>query len=88
MQAPFKSDGDERCEAAECRAKTHFVPENPIYFFSMPSVWLLPGLVAQQKTESLPHFSQMCLISSCFPLPVPTTVIMLLHPGHRCFSPF
>src|SRR5436190_20915559 len=49
--------------------------------FSMPLVAPAPGLVVQQKTESSPHWPQTCLTSSCFPLPVPATVIVLLHPG-------
>src|SRR5260370_38790237 len=58
------------------------------YFFSssMPFV-ALPGLVAQQKTESLPHFSQTCLTSFFAPCPVPTVVMVLLQPGHKCFAP-
>src|SRR5579859_1092450 len=58
------------------------------YFFSssMPFV-ALPGLVAQQNTELLPHFSQTCLTSFDFPLPVPTVVMVLLQPGHKCFAP-
>src|SRR6266404_4293862 len=59
----------------------------PLYFFSMPLVAPSPGLGAQQKTDSSPHFSQLCFTSSCLPLPVPTTVIVLLQPGHMCFSP-
>src|SRR5258708_19388325 len=53
----------------------------------MPLVAPSPGLVAQQKTDSSPHFSQVCFTSSCAPLPVPTTVIVLSQPGHMCFSP-
>ena len=49
----------------------------------MPSVELLPGLVVQQKTESLPHFAQTCLTSSFAPLPIPTTVIVTLTAGAK-----
>lgn len=31
--APFKSDKGGRCEAVECRAKTHFGREDPIAWF-------------------------------------------------------
>src|SRR5229473_686226 len=48
-----------------------------LYFFSIPSVCPLPGFVAQQKTESLPHFSQTCLTSFFAPCPAPTTVIVV-----------
>ena len=34
-----------------------------VYFFSMPFVEPLPGLVAQQKAESSPHALQLCLSS-------------------------
>jgi len=53
----------------------------------MPLVGRLPDLVAQQKAESLPHFSQTCFTSLCAPLPTPVTVIVLLQLGQRCFSP-
>ena len=47
-----------------------------LYFFSMPLVDPLPGLVAQQKTESSPHFSQTCFTSSFAPcFPPPTTLM-------------
>ncbi len=47
-----------------------------LYFFSMPLVDPLPGLVAQQKTESSPHFSQTCFTSSLGPcLPSPATLM-------------
>src|SRR5437870_4925775 len=50
---------------------------NPgLYFFSMPLVNPLPGLVAQQKTESSPHFAQTCFTSSLAPsLPPPATLM-------------
>src|SRR5882672_9258713 len=63
------------------------IPDARGYFFSMPLVVPAPGLVAQQKTESSPHFSQVCLTSSCLPFPMPTTVMVLLQPGQVCFSP-
>src|SRR3974390_614117 len=62
-------------------------PNGRVYFRSMPWVGALPVKVAQQKAESLPHLSQTCLTSVFAPLPVPTTVRLLLQPGHKCFSP-
>src|SRR5262245_49853477 len=57
------------------------------YFLSIPLVAPLPGFVAQQNTESSPQALQTCLTSNLPALPTPTASIVLLQPGHRCFSP-
>jgi hypothetical protein len=54
----------------------------PDYFFSMPLVAPLPGLVAQQKAESSPQALQLCLSSTMSPLAWPTTVKVDLQPAH------
>src|SRR5688500_3252847 len=72
-----------------CVSRARGPPLLSCYFlcFSMPLVPLLPGLVAQQKTDSSPHFSQTCRISFLAPFPRPTVSIYVLQPGQRCFSP-
>src|SRR6185369_8157122 len=57
------------------------------YYFSIPPVLRpAPGLVAQQKAESSPHFWQTCLTWSFLPLPKPVTSMVLSQPGQACFS--
>src|SRR5262249_3684893 len=59
-------------------------PAAACYFFSIPLVAPLPGLVAQQKAESSPQAVQLCLSSVMSPLACPTTVKVELQPLHAC----
>lgn len=52
------------------------------YYFSMPGVGPLPGLVAQQKAESSPQAAHVCLSSVMSPLACPVTVSLELQPAH------
>src|SRR5436190_15676529 len=54
----------------------------PDYFFSVPLVAPVPGLVAQQNAESSPQALQLCLSSVMSPLAWPTTVKVDLQPAH------
>src|SRR5262245_941470 len=63
------------CSTARCQCRSG-------YFFSMPLVAPLPGLVAQQNAESSPQALQLCLSSVMSPLAWPTTVNVDLQPAH------
>ena len=52
------------------------------YFFSIPLVAPLPGLVAQQKPESAPHLLQVCLRADVAPFPTPVIVHVPPQPAH------
>ncbi len=79
---PFPAGAGDAWEL-ECRhAPPSTVGAAGSYYFSMPLVRPLPGLVAQQKPESSPHAVQLCLSSVVAPFPTPLIVQVPPQPAH------